>query len=219
MLLTHSGRVTHICISNQTIIGSDNGLLPDRRQAITWTNAGILLIGPLGTNFSEILVEIYTLSLKKMHLKMSSGKWRSFCLGLNVLSSWAPPTANFIGPTLAQRWSCWLHIGPTWAQRALLSGTSCEIALKWMPQNTCDDNSTLVQAMAWCNQAPSHYLNQYRPSSLTPYGVTGSQWVNNPKEVENVSITHTYQAINGIFHSAGPDLLPHIFISSWQIFF
>ena len=48
-------------------------------------NAGILLIGPLGTNFSKILIEILTFSLKKMHLKMSSAKWRSFCLGPNVL--------------------------------------------------------------------------------------------------------------------------------------
>ena len=44
----------HICISKLTSIGSDNGLSPGRRQAIIWTNAGILLIGPLGTNFSEI---------------------------------------------------------------------------------------------------------------------------------------------------------------------
>ena len=44
--LTHWGRVTHICVSKLTIIGSDNGLSPDRRQAIIWTNAGILLIGP-----------------------------------------------------------------------------------------------------------------------------------------------------------------------------
>ena len=52
--LTHWGRVTHICVGKLTIIGSDNGLSPERRQAIIWTNAGILLIGPLGTNFSEI---------------------------------------------------------------------------------------------------------------------------------------------------------------------
>ena len=44
-LLTHWGRVTHICVGNLTIIGSDNGLSPGRRQAITCTNAGILLIG------------------------------------------------------------------------------------------------------------------------------------------------------------------------------
>ena len=54
MYLTHWGRVTHICVVKLTIIGSDNGLSPGRRQAIIWTNAGILLIGPLGTNFSEI---------------------------------------------------------------------------------------------------------------------------------------------------------------------
>ena len=84
--LTHYGRVTHICVAKVTIIGSDNGLSPGRRQAIIWTNAGILLIGPLvGTNFSEILIG--TFSFKKMHLKMSSAKWRLFCLGLNVLTS------------------------------------------------------------------------------------------------------------------------------------
>ena len=62
--LTHWGRVTHICVGKLTIIGSDNGLSPERRQAIIWTNAGTLLIGPLGTNLSEILIEIYTFSLK-----------------------------------------------------------------------------------------------------------------------------------------------------------
>ena len=77
--------MTHICVGNLTIIGSDDGLSPGRRQAITWTNVGILLIGPLGTNFSEMLIEINTFSFKKIHLKMSSGKWRPFCLCLNVL--------------------------------------------------------------------------------------------------------------------------------------
>ena len=84
--LSHWGRVTHICVSKLTIIGSDNALSPDRRQAIIWTNDGILLIGTLGTNFSEILIEIHAFSLKKMHLKMSSEKRRPFCLGLNVLN-------------------------------------------------------------------------------------------------------------------------------------
>ena len=56
--LTHWGRVTHICVNKLTIIGSDNGLSPGRRQAIIWTNDWILLIGPLGTNFSDILIEI-----------------------------------------------------------------------------------------------------------------------------------------------------------------
>ena len=76
-------------ISNQTIIGSDNGLLPDPREAIIWTNDGIRLIGPLGTNFSEILIEIATFSFKKMRLKVSSVKWRPFCLSHDVLTHWA----------------------------------------------------------------------------------------------------------------------------------
>ena len=75
----------HICVSKLTIIGSDNGLSPDRRQAIIWTNAGLLLIGPLGTNFSEILIEILAFLFKKMHLIMLSAKGRPFCLSLNVL--------------------------------------------------------------------------------------------------------------------------------------
>ena len=85
-MLTHWGRATHICVGKLTIIGSDNGLSPGRRQAIIWTNPGILLIGPLGTNFSEILIGIQTFSFRKMHLKVSSGKWRPFCLGLNELN-------------------------------------------------------------------------------------------------------------------------------------
>ena len=56
--LTHWGRVTHICVSKLTIIGSDNGLSPGRRQAIIWTTARILLIWASGTNLSEILIEI-----------------------------------------------------------------------------------------------------------------------------------------------------------------
>ena len=77
--------MTHICVGKLTNIGSDNGLSPGRRQVIVWTNAAILLIGPLGTNFSESLIIIHTFSFNKMQLKMSSAKCRRFCLGLNVL--------------------------------------------------------------------------------------------------------------------------------------
>ena len=83
--LTDWGRVTHICIGKLTVIGSDNGLSPGRRQAIIWTNAGIL-IRPLGTNVSEMLIGIQAFSFKKMYLKMSSAKWRPFCPGLNMLT-------------------------------------------------------------------------------------------------------------------------------------
>ena len=78
----------HICIGNLTIIGWDNGLSPVRHQAIIWTNALSLPIGPLGTNFSQIVFEIQTFSFKKMLLKISSAKWWSLCLCLNVIMDW-----------------------------------------------------------------------------------------------------------------------------------
>ena len=81
MSLSHWGWVTHICVSRSTNIGSDNGLSPGRRQAIIWTSAGILLNGPLGTNFCEILIKIQNFSFTKMHLKTSSAQWRPFCPG------------------------------------------------------------------------------------------------------------------------------------------
>ena len=84
-VFTHWVRVTHICVSDPTSIGSDNDLSPGRRQAIIWTNAGIFLIGPLGTSFSEIVIKMQTFSLRKMRLKMSYAKRQPFCrLGLNV---------------------------------------------------------------------------------------------------------------------------------------
>ena len=97
--ITHWGWVMHICIGNLTIIGPDIGLSPGRRQAIIWTNAWILLIGPWGTNISEILICIQTFSFKEMHLKMASAKWRPFCLGLNVITP------------LHKRWSYYHSLG------------------------------------------------------------------------------------------------------------
>ena len=76
-----------ICVGNLTIIGSDNGLSPRRRQAFIWTNTRILLTAPIGANFSEILIEILTFPFKKMRLKVSSAKWRPFCCGLKTKQS------------------------------------------------------------------------------------------------------------------------------------
>ena len=108
LMLTHWGRVTHLCASKLTTIGSDNGLSPGRRQAIIWTNDGILLIRTLGTIFSEILSEIHSFWFKKMHLKMSSAKWRLFLLGLIELTHWG------------------------WDKMAAISQTTFSIAFSWM---------------------------------------------------------------------------------------
>ena len=61
--------------------------------------------------------------------------------------------------------------------RITFMSTSCEIGLMWVPQNTLDDKSALGHVMAWCCQAPSHYLSQSWPRSVSPYGLTQPQWV------------------------------------------
>ena len=65
--LTHWGQMTHICISKLSIIDSDNGLSPGRRQAIIWTNVGLLLIERFGT-------KLWNIPLKNLYLKVSSAK-------------------------------------------------------------------------------------------------------------------------------------------------
>ena len=104
------GRVTHTCVSKLTSIVSDNGLSPRRRQAIIWTNARILLIGPLGTNSSEIIIGNWLFWFKNMRLKMSSGKWRPFCPGLNVLTRSHTGGANGAMPFFTCRGFVTKHI-------------------------------------------------------------------------------------------------------------
>ena len=106
-MLTHWGRVTHICVSKSITIVSDKGLSPGRRQASIWTNTGIFFIGPLGANFSEIVIDIHTPSFKKIHLKMSSGKWRPFCLGLIVLTWFYDMGDTHSALVAAKRGICW----------------------------------------------------------------------------------------------------------------
>ena len=83
--LIHWDRMTHICVGKLINIGSNIGLSPETRQISIWTNAWILLIGPSGTNFSDILIEIHTFSFKKLYFKMSFVTWRPFCPGGNEL--------------------------------------------------------------------------------------------------------------------------------------
>ena len=115
LALTYWGPMTHLSVSKLNIRGTQESarthmtnvssyswfiidqlyfflqycyiLLPGRHQAIIRINARILLIEPLGTHLSEILVAIYTFSFKKINLKMSPAKWRRFCIGLIVLNT------------------------------------------------------------------------------------------------------------------------------------
>ena len=83
--ISHWSRLTHIRFFKLNATVSDNGLSPGRCQSFSWTIPWILLIGPLGTNFSEISFEIKMYSLKKIRFKMSFAKCCPFPLGLNVL--------------------------------------------------------------------------------------------------------------------------------------
>ena len=142
--LTHWGPVTHICVSKLTIIGSDNGLSPCRRQAIIWTNAGILLIRPLGTNFSEILIEINTFSFKKIHLKMSSGN------GDHFVSASMSSGLNIMSPLYT---SCRFHFHATVVQEVNL----CQTGDKLLPEpvRRCHITSLGLQ---WVNSlAPGRF--------------------------------------------------------------
>ena len=122
--IIHWGRATHIYVSKLTIIASDNGLSPGRRQTIIWNNAGILLIGLLGTKFSEILIEILTFSFKKMRLKVSSAKWRPFCLGLNVIMQSGCDDSCYV--TITNRTNVTIHY--TYSGCQLISSRT-----KWPP--------------------------------------------------------------------------------------
>ena len=102
-----------------------------RRQAIIWTNDMMLSMGTLGTEFSEILIEIHTFSFQKMHLKMSPAKWRPSCLGLNVL----------ITLPRVLHWHCNSLVAanlnkeiPDAHQREILN-ISCEIAVRQISQD------------------------------------------------------------------------------------
>ena len=112
--LTYWNQVTHVSMytCNLTIIGSDNGLSPDRRQASTWTNAEISLIVPVETNCSDFF---YSKSVHfhstEMHLKTSSVKWRPFCLRLNVLTISHCQFDNSWGSNRQQAIVIWTNVG------------------------------------------------------------------------------------------------------------
>ena len=111
ILLTHWGRMVHICVGNLTIIGSDNGLLPDQCQANIRINGGILWIEPLGTNSVKF-------QSKFMHFHSRKCIWKC-CLQNDVYFI----SVSTFSLSLAQ-----LGLGSVGCQWAILQG--CERLLK-----------------------------------------------------------------------------------------
>ena len=203
---------------NWVSIGSGNGLSLVRRQAITWTNDGLLSIGLLETNVSEIWIGILSFSFNKFIWKCRLPEWWWFCPGGDELTKkWNVDMTEMNKFDMYCYLSC-IHV--LWFVRisynsaclisvqikdyhisfinslapgrpgcdfktaifnlVLLIGiftSSEDNALRWMPRDLTDDKSTLVQVMAWCRQATSHYLCQCWPSSMLPYGIARPQWV------------------------------------------
>ena len=91
----------HVALHTMVNIGSGNGLLPVRHQAITWTKACLLSTIYLSTiYFNEILCEIQKLYKRKMHLIMSCAKCHPFCHGLSVSSMLRMPFFRTAGRIL-----------------------------------------------------------------------------------------------------------------------
>ena len=99
--------MTHIWVSDLPDIGSDNGLSPGRRQAIIWTNAGLLFIRTLGTNFSEILSEIF---IQENVFENLVCEMASICLGLNMLINARPSTNTVVNEALVMFTSKFLRL-------------------------------------------------------------------------------------------------------------
>ena len=166
---------------NWVIICSGNGLSPVRRQAITWTNIGLLSIWLLGTNFSEIWIEIPSFSFKKMHLQMSSAKLAAILSrGRWVNEIQIQLELSLLIQLIVLREIFGCDIEYVVLLYILIINTlsiSSEFALRWTPQDFSTGKSTLFRVMASYNQATSHYLDQCWLSSKLPYGVIRRQWV------------------------------------------
>ena len=78
MALTHCNLVTPYGVKNLGNFGPDSALSLIRYRVITWNNRDILLIGPIGTNCSDIPIKLPTLSFKKMHFKRSAAKYQPY---------------------------------------------------------------------------------------------------------------------------------------------
>ena len=103
-----------------TTISSDNGLSPGRRQAIIWTNTGILLIRILGSNFSEILIEIHTFSIQEhafenVVCEMASILYRPHCVKQTRLQRWGSGVG--IPGFLFVKWAVRLTFSNLWRSK------------------------------------------------------------------------------------------------------
>ena len=113
-----------------------------------------------------------------MHSCREKGTWFPFEVTMTLFKEWVPAVSMWLELTHSLTH---LPLGNFNEFKPILEingwGITREIALTWMSVNLADDNLTLVHVMAWCRQATSHYLSQWRPRSMSPYGIIRQQWV------------------------------------------
>ena len=80
-LLTHLPLMPHMCVGDGSELIQIMACRLVGAQPLSEPMLEYLLIGPLGTTFSEIRIKIQNFSFIKMPLKISSAKWWSFRSG------------------------------------------------------------------------------------------------------------------------------------------
>ena len=135
-----------------------NGLSPGRCQAFIWTDAGILLIGPLGTNFSEISIAIHTFLLKKNAFENVDQKM------VAILSR---PQWGKLLHAFSERWSSQVKVALSLAKRfakiVILFRTSPRCGLShlrlWRTATACSLVRLYHPApmLAWCGERSYPY--------------------------------------------------------------
>ena len=111
---------------NHAIIGSDNGMSHERRQAIIWANAEILLIGHLGTISSEISINIYTFSFKKMPLELLCWKMAAILSGPQCVKCCTAVSLYGLKPQSSHSLE-YYHLGCTYHWKRVCSCSKCFI--------------------------------------------------------------------------------------------
>ena len=139
-----------------------------------------MLLKKKGHNYCSLSIN---LTVNRLFSKMTA-TWRGWNMNIQTKQSF-----NSLAPGKYQ----WNFRHVIFKQILVIDGwgISCEIALIWMSLDFADGQSTLVQVMAWCHQATSHYLSQCWPRSLLPYGVTRPQWV---KDLMGLQYSHSHGA-------------------------
>ena len=158
-------------VSNQHIANTHTHTQILNTQAIFWTNAWILLIGSLGTNFSGFVIEIHTFWFKKMHLKMSYGEWRPVCLGLNVWNPFVSTTNIWTGTTRKTMrvygpLTWWRHQMETFSALVAFSAGNSPVTGEFPAQRplTRSFDVTLICTWtdSWANNADAGDWRRYR---------------------------------------------------------